>query len=533
MDLMLSGSLKTDKYLLSALDPGAGKTETLCNFLNEWKAKNFSPPAGALIAFATIKEIESCISRAEFGTQDCAVLVNKGAALSAKYSADPYTTPVLFTTHEMLHRRCQDQSFADTAYFHYLGKPRAWRVWDESLTPARPAQLRKDHIVKAPEKLRPHDPAAAKALEALGDTLRDDAIGQAVTVPVGVHHAHRALKKHLDWDIAGPLAALPFFADREGVVVNCKLYGLHLAGAVLPLPADFAPCLILDASGRVRETYKTMETAGTLQRLPDFTADYSRLRVHHWNRAASRSTLDDEGARRDVLSSVSALINQGDDADPWLIIHAQDRDSYGIVEELRGLTVNPERLSFLHWGNHHGTNDYKDISRVVVIGLWRQPSATYTALHIAAGGPLATATAKATVDAIEAGEHRHNLLQAICRASVRQGADGVCGDCEVYVIDKQPGLASLLAETFPGASVRPWRPAGAKMPKGALRASLAIAEGLRASPDRKVTKAAVRAAMGVTSEALRQTLAHPALIDWMGRRGLRVAPRYFEDLRAA
>ncbi|WP_242153308.1 hypothetical protein [Sphingomonas sp. BAUL-RG-20F-R05-02] len=525
---MLSGTLKSSVHLLASLDPGAGKTEALCSFLRSWKADHFSPAGGALVVLATHKEIQSCIDRAGLETQDFAVLIHKNAPLASIGSTDPAAAPVLFTTREMLHRRCQGKTFAETSCYYYLGRPRTLKVWDEAFMPAKDVTLRKDLIVQPLAELRLRDFPAARTLEALGDSLSADRIGQATHVALAVSSAPKALQTHLGLKAGDHLSALQSLAGREGVVVDCNGLGLHLAGAVMPLPEDFAPCLILDASGRVRETYMAMETAGTLKRLPGFTAGYSGLRVRHWNRAASRSTLKDDEARREVLSAVSDIINEGDDAEPWLIIHAQDRDSYSIVEELRGLTINPERLAFLHWGSHHGTNEYRHIRRVVVLGLWRQPSPTYSALHIAAGGPLETAAVRETVEAIKAGEHRHNLLQAVCRSSIREGKP-----CEVYIVDKLKGAAGLLTETFPGAVVSSWNPEGLKLPTAALRLSMAIEEGLRASGGGTVTKRTVMDLYGASGAAFRKTVTSPAMVDWMGLRGLRVATRYFEDLRAA
>src|SRR3546814_11922066 len=63
---------------------------------------------------------------------------------------------------------------------------------------------------------------------------------------------------------------------------------------------------------------------------------------------------------------------------------------------------------------------------------------------------------KEQLDAIKAGEHQHHLLQAICRANVRNCVGGACGECQVYVIGKMK--PELLTETFPGAAIRDWQP---------------------------------------------------------------------------
>jgi hypothetical protein len=60
---MLAGPPVEPVFHLASCDPGTGKTEALCSFLNAWKSVSFQPSGGALIVLATRKEIESCISR--------------------------------------------------------------------------------------------------------------------------------------------------------------------------------------------------------------------------------------------------------------------------------------------------------------------------------------------------------------------------------------------------------------------------------------------------------------------------------------
>src|SRR3546814_4443071 len=95
------------------------------------------------------------------------------------------------------------------------------------------------------------------------------------------------LRDHLGLAAAERWAPLQGLAGRQAVTVNGGSKGLYLSGGGSPLPEDFAPALILDASGRVRETYKAMEAIGLLLRLPATPTDYSRLTLHHWDRACS------------------------------------------------------------------------------------------------------------------------------------------------------------------------------------------------------------------------------------------------------
>jgi hypothetical protein len=40
---------------------------------------------------------------------------------------------VRFTTHAMVESRCKGWKFAEVGAFHYRGKPRSVRIWDEAI----------------------------------------------------------------------------------------------------------------------------------------------------------------------------------------------------------------------------------------------------------------------------------------------------------------------------------------------------------------------------------------------------------------
>jgi hypothetical protein len=458
--------------------------------------------------------------------------VKNGHELNALGLPDANHAPVLFTTQEKIRRECARQSFAEASVFHYYGQPRSLRIWDETFVPATPTTFRKDLLLQPLADLRPEDFKAAASLETLGGSLSVDAVGQTVTVPLEVLGTHTALKRHFKEALPDAWDDLRSLAGTEAVVVNCNSRGLHLAGGTRPIPEDFAPALILDASGRVRQTYRTMETAGLLKRLPEAPMDYRNLRIRHWGRAASRSAMGDPKARQEVLEAVAATINESGADEPWLVIHHQDREgaSYSLKDELSGLVVNSSRLSWLHWGNHHGTNAYQDIRKVVVIGLWLKPPPTYSALHVAAGGRLDLATDKATLDALKAGEDRHNLLQAVCRGAVRKGSEGVCGACEVHLVGKMgKGARQLLEETFPGAEVGRWVPRGHELTGSALRVARALERAFSQPGTQRVQKGALRVALGFrSSEALAKVIRREDFRAWVTSRGWQVTLRAFE-----
>lgn len=533
VDMIVPGKVDV-RYHLAAVDPGAGKTEALCAFLKAWKSLHFRPVAGALVVLQTRKEIEGCIHRSGLHPSDFAVMVEKGHDLNSRGLLRAGDSPVLFTTQEKLRHLCAGRAFADVDCLHFKGRPRALRIWDEAFLPAVPAAIRKDFIVQPYADLRPHAPKAVATLESFSDSLSVDTVGRVVEVPREVKASYTALTGLLGTAEAECFAVLKGLAGKSVAVVHGGSRGLCIAGAHRDLPADFAPALILDASGRVRETYRKMEAAGTLLRLPAAAQDYKRLRVHHWDRAGSRSALSGVGARTEILTAAAAVINA--DNRRWLVVHPQDREGQSsLYDDLTGLCNDPSRLSWLHWGNHHGTNDYREIDRVMVLGVWDYPRPAYAALHMAAGGLPEDSGRGETMDAVKAGETRHNLLQAVCRASVRKGLGGICGDCEVYIVAKLGRKAGdLLTSTFPGSSIVPWVPAGLSLPDAVQRAASAIERALMIPGVNRVAKGTIKAVLGLRSEdGLAKVLRQEPFRAWADRRGVEVTRRDFRWREAA
>ena len=96
-----------------------------------------------------------------------------------------------------------------------------------------------------------------------------------------------------------------------------------------------------------------------------------------------------------------------------------------------------------------------------------------------------------------AGEHRHLILQALCRGAVRRCVGEGCPSTRAYIIaSRKSGIAEELPDIFPGARILPWRPV-----KKALRGKVAeavqfITAQLASDPASVVTFRQVMAHLG-------------------------------------
>jgi hypothetical protein len=120
-------------------------------------------------------------------------------------------------------------------------------------------------------------------------------------------------------------------ADQEQGLVRYENKGNTLISFTEALPADLAPCVILDASGRVRSTYDQWATyRRTLRRLKGARKDYSNLTIWRWNRSTSQSawaawSQETETHPRKVtidelVEGIAEIIGTRPEHEPFLIV---------------------------------------------------------------------------------------------------------------------------------------------------------------------------------------------------------------------
>jgi len=174
--------------------------------------------------------------------------------------ADPTACQVLITTQQRIEQQCRG-SFEAAKQFFYNGRPRAVRVWDEGWLPGAAVTLNPFDLAALMKPLM-HRTDLSEAMVDLFLRLRGAQDGELVAIPdwedtfgLTLHDALRSIQgaSHEDQQAMTTLFIL------AGRMARVSLDGPS-GNAVLTyqdtLPADLLPLLVLDASGRVRQTYR-------------------------------------------------------------------------------------------------------------------------------------------------------------------------------------------------------------------------------------------------------------------------------------
>lgn len=503
-------------YFLSSIDPGMGKTLSVSMFLKAWKGRGYFPASSILIGVSRLSEIKTYVDTSGLAETDFGVLTSDAAANALGVPKERQgTAPILFTTQQMIESRTRNRSFRAASEFHYQDEPRPLRIWDESLIPGDPQSLSLDQLGQLASPLRYRHRTFVEAVEGLQDTLRQAKPGEVIEVPECLA---TLAPPRPPVGIAKVMKAVKEMAGRKFLLVDGGGGAKVLVGSTRSLPEDFAPAVILDASGRVRATYDLWQQhRGTLRRLPAAYTDYGNLTVRLWKKASGKVALENPVNRSRIADGIAKVINDADPAD-WLIIHY--KDNRAIFDEVSALVENRPlvRIHSLTWGQHHGTNVYADITNVVIVGRQHYGGAGFHALGAAASGLPAYRLAQLEVNDIARGEFKHHLLQAVCRSSVRRSRDGMAEKCRAFIVTT--GNAEIereIGDTFPGCRLWPWR--SVEVPLTGRRRQLAdsLLEAFEDPAVTSVRKMDVRKGLKIQASNLPALIDHAEFQDFMGR----------------
>ncbi|WP_394200133.1 hypothetical protein, partial [Litoreibacter albidus] len=470
-------------FYLSSLDPGVGKTTTLIHFVQELLRSEQHKDVAVLLCFAQLEEIEQLVKEMGLDKTDFAVLTGEDRVngLSPTPRAE---ARVLLTTHAMVKRRCggRGRDFAEAEEFYYQGRVRTVRIWDEEMLPGEVVSLNTDQLAALRDPLRTSYPALAEIVEELELALKASDGKDTFDWPD-------------IWEVTGvPLRSAQQGREEQHVKYLDSLYALsgrrvllrrpHNAFKVITaldsrdaIPDDLAPVVILDASGRVRSTYGQWEKQkDNLVRLPSAVRRYSNLTVRVMDKGAGKTAWAKNGEA--LAHEVAKLIDSKPD-EVWLVIYHSGVNNGAIPDQIRGLlNSDPSRVSFLNWGKHKGTNEFRHIPNVILAGLNNYSETDNEMLaRYYSDIPSDQDVPKALIHDMQAGEHMHHILQALCRSALRQGSRLECGPCNAYIIASAGSrVRELLPVVFPGCRVGTWRRSREK-PKGKVQDALTYIEG--------------------------------------------------------
>jgi len=476
LEAMANGTAEP-RFYLSSLDPGVGKTQTLVKFLDVLLASHMHEHVGVLLCVSRLSEVKRMVDDSGIPAGMLCV-VTSDAELNALGRAEVNDARVVITTQQMVERRLAERTFAKAGLFPYRGQPRAVRVWDEAFLPGQPITLAADNLA-----------FVFRRLAALSTDLRADVVGiftdveklaagSTYVVPdFAGKYPHVSLNDALALteysggtgvdrqfrdDERAALSALWFVSGKRVSVRRDGKYGGAVIDYKETLPTDLAPMVILDASGRVRATYRDMEgERGGLVRLRTAPKHYGPLTVHTWLTGGGKSAFIDHG---DKLASGIAKTIDTKPSERWLVVcHKADSRAGNVEKEVRGMLLATPQASvqFITWGNHSATNDFADVPNVILAGTLFYRGSYYEALkRLAAGRPAsAGAVTDQELRATELCEHAHLILQALCRGAVRRCHGERCGTMDAYIIASvRSGIPDALPTIFPGCRIVRWSP---------------------------------------------------------------------------
>lgn len=476
LDDMANGTAKP-VFFLSSLDPGVGKSQTLIHFVDALLESRAHEHVGVLLCVSRLSEVERMVQDIGIPPRMLSVRTSD-ERLNSMGGADTDQARIVITTQQMIESRLAERSFVEASLFTFRGEPRAVRIWDEAFLPGRPITLAADDLA-----------FVLRRLSMLSAELRADILGifnDVENLPSGaIYQVPDFADRHPSVSLNDALAtteggtgaedARKFRADEQAVLsslwyLSGKTVTIRRDGrfgnAVLDfretLPPDLAPMVILDASGRVRATYRAMEhERGNLVRLRSAPKRYAPLTVNIWQTGGGKSAFAQNGPK--LAAGIAKTIDTKPDQ-RWLVVtHRKDGRVGNIEKTIKGLlTSTPvDNVSFIQWGAHSATNEYADVPNVILAGTLFYRGSYYEALKRLAAGRRSGAGAvnEHEMEETQAGEHAHLILQALCRGSVRKSDGDQCHPAEAWIIASvRSGIPAAIPSIFPGCQIKRWRP---------------------------------------------------------------------------
>lgn len=475
--------------LLSHLPCGMGKTTTLIESVRALIEQDHKADCGFIIMLSRLDQILEYRDKLGLSENDYSV-VTGNRDYNKHGNPYPRNARVLFTTQQMLESYVFNKGrgmrkFADIDEYHYKGKPRQVRVWDEAMLPATILTVTRRQIMSIINDISHVKGGMDNELDDFSMSLAGRKNGELIVMPDLTKYNH-ALEAVLDAvktiDMRRTVETL---YSLSGLVVRVKREKEDKEGRNQTtiqyadiLPQDLAPTLILDASGLERKMYTFWaEHRKGLKFIESPRKTYEGFTIHHWDYGAGKLSHWMHGKYKDIALGVAKTIDEIPKAKKILVVHFNKESIKNIdmAKEIMERLTTPfdaDRIRFITWGSHTASNDYSEFEVVILAGLLEYNNAQYEAHGLAAKKQdVAIPLTPDEAYDIRIGELTHHVMQAACRGKVRHAIGSNCPpSCHLFAIyasrakgeSRLPGK-DLLTQIFPGSVYHEWIPLAAEL----------------------------------------------------------------------
>jgi hypothetical protein len=467
------------KYYLCSVDPGIGKSTAIIQWLKTYLEDPVAfNDQGILICLERYDEIKRFITDSNINGKDFAAFVTESnEELSSlgltRDHADK--AKVLFATKAQIKLRTDGKLFSNTPQLFYQGKPRQIKIWDESLLLGRPLTLNRLDIGSILRILEQRSPCLVEEVEKVMVNLRNCEDGAIYQMPEFDLSLNEVLQMFRGSTTDRRNVAETLWLMSGRAVTVRKDYEHTLVDCVEDMPDDFTPCVVTDASIRVRQVYRLQERfRKNVVQLTAAPKRYDNLTFHIWRKGSGKYSYQTGEIYRLAAEVVNVI--EARPQEEFLVIHHKPTAKSGknfpdLVT--KSLSTDTNRVHFIHYGLHTSTNDYAHIPNIIVAGTLFYRVADYEALgRASAGRPTSQGTFRDDeISDVRRGESAHHLLQAICRGKVRMCEGDTCPQSTVWLIaDPRTGIEDLLPRIFPGCKMDLWKITDVRLKKNQQKA---------------------------------------------------------------
>jgi hypothetical protein len=479
---MAQGNLPP-KFHLCSLPPGFGKTTAITTFVSEMLRSPEFDQVGVLILVPRLDLLQDFV--ASLGAFEGGLhVLTADPKCNALSTAEANDARLLISTHSMMVSRSRYGSFNEAQDFFYQGKPRSWRCLDESIVPGLALSISTNDLAFLVTVAGRTNPGLSQAILNLIVEASKADDRATLTVPDFLDDhgvtANDVLGMLETWQTKGKSTTVsPAQEDQKAVVTSLFMlsgkvvtvrkdgkFGATILDYEEKVPADLAPIILLDASGDVRGTYKAWEDGrGNLVRLRNAPKNYSKLTIKVLERGGGKGSWSDKAKASELVDTIASEANRVFETNPkakLLFVVHRPTSTNNYEADIRSLLKGgtDDQIRFTTWGRHDASNEFAAFDHVFLCGtLFYRPS-YYEALGRAAAG-LTSADGRLDDDLqnrVIDGEHKHLLLQAACRGSVRKSDGATCHPMNLFVIaSRRSGITRGLSDVFPGCKLLEWK----------------------------------------------------------------------------